>query len=91
MLTGSANLLVRPGCGVESINITVPVSPVREERDESVRGLVAGRWPLVDRGDAVEGSAFELEVRVEVDLRGLHRRVTGATRERTRCTGSGGP
>ena len=76
MLTGSVNLLVREGCAVEPVSIIVAVLPVREERDESVRGLVAGRWPLVEGGNSVEGAAFEFQVGVEVDLRGLDGRVS---------------
>jgi len=36
MLTGPSKLLVQQGRGVEPVNIIVSVSPVREERDESV-------------------------------------------------------
>ena len=75
------NALAWWGCRVEPVNIIVPVSPVREECDESVRCLVAGWWPLINRGEAFKGPSFEFEVGVEVDLRGLDRRVTEPERD----------
>lgn len=65
----------------EPVNITVRGSAVLEERDESVGGLVASWWPLIDGGNAFQGSAFEFEVGVEVDLRGLDVRVPEPERD----------
>ena len=81
MLTGPVKRLVRRGCGRGPVSIIVVVSPVREERDESIGGLVAGRWPLVDRRDAFEGAAFEFQVGVQVGLCGLDRRVAEPERD----------
>ena len=66
---------------VEPVNITIAVSPVLEERDESVGCLVSGWWPLVERGNAFEGSLLEFQVGMQVDLRGLDARVPEPERD----------
>ena len=80
-MTGVVGSLLRLGWAPESVNITGPGSPVLEERDESVGGLVASWRSLIDRRDAFQGPAFEFEVGVEVDLRGLDVRVTEPERD----------
>lgn len=66
---------VLAGWAPETVNITVWGSPVLEERDESIRGSVANWRSLIDCRDAFQGPAFEFEVGMEVDLRGLDVRV----------------
>ena len=43
--------------------------------------MVASWWPFVGRGDSFQGSSFEFEVGVEVDLRGLDVRVAEPERD----------
>jgi len=81
MLTGLVASLVVRGWAADPVNITVPWSSVLEERDVSIRGLVASRWPVIDRGQAVERSAFEFQVGVEIDLRGLDVRMAEPERD----------
>ena len=57
------------------------MSPVCEEREQSIGCLVAGWWPVIDRGQAVERSAFEFQVGVEIDLRGLDVRMAEPERD----------
>ena len=61
MLTGVLRGLTVAGKASGLVNITVQVSTVLEERDESVRGLVTSWRPLVECGDSFQGSSFEFK------------------------------
>ena len=71
MLTDLAGSLAARGWAADLVNKTVRASPVLEECDEAIPGLVAGRWSLAQGGDLFESSVFEFEIGVGVGLCGL--------------------
>ena len=70
-MTDLASSLAARGRAADLVNKTVRASPVPEECDEAIPGLVAGRWSLAQGGDSFESSVFEFEIGVEVGLCGL--------------------